>query len=67
MSDKAPMSEVDVVRMRPGHRADLVVNQQHGGVVGCKGGFVHFLTPTFQRFPNNPIEGLPRLPDRGDV
>jgi hypothetical protein len=29
--------------MRPGHRADLMVDQKHGSVLGCKGGFVHFL------------------------
>ena len=36
------LDEVDVVGMRPGHRADLVVNQQHRGAGGCKDGFVHF-------------------------
>jgi hypothetical protein len=29
------------MRMRPAHRADLVVNQQHGGVVGSKSTFMH--------------------------
>jgi hypothetical protein len=43
-----PFDEVDVVRMRPGH---LMVNQQHGGVVGCKDGFVHFQLLSFSTFP----------------
>jgi hypothetical protein len=49
------LDEVDVVGMRPGHCADLVVNQQHRGVGGCKDGFVHFELLQIQRLEGNPI------------
>jgi hypothetical protein len=37
--------DVDVERVRPGHRADLMVDQHHRGIVGREGILVHFATP----------------------
>lgn len=39
--DGVCLDEIDVMRMGPRHRAELVVNQKHCCVCGVEGGFVH--------------------------